>query len=61
MINKSQYQKIHTQNLNQNEADRKWRLFEEEQAERKADKAYWEPLKRELEQMRHAKLRAAGN
>lgn len=32
MINKSQYQKIHTQNLNQNEADRKWRLFEEEQA-----------------------------
>ena len=29
MINKSQYQKIHTQNLNQNEADRKWRLFEE--------------------------------
>ncbi len=36
-------------------------LFDEEQAERKADKAYWEPLKRELEQMRHAKLRAAGN
>ena len=36
-------------------------LFDEEQAEREADKAYWEPLKRELEQMRHAKLRAAGN
>ena len=36
-------------------------LFDEEQAERKADKAYWDPLKRELEQMRHAKLRAAGN
>ena len=32
MINKSQYHKIHTPNLNQNEADRKWRLFEEEQA-----------------------------
>ena len=32
MINKSQYQKIHTSNLNQNEADRKWRLFEDEQA-----------------------------
>ena len=32
MINKSQYHKIHTSNLNQNEADRKWRLFEEEQA-----------------------------
>jgi hypothetical protein len=32
MVNKSQYQKIHTPNLNQNEADRKWRLFEEEQA-----------------------------
>ena len=32
MINKSQYQKIHTQNLSQNEADRKWRIFEEEQA-----------------------------
>ena len=33
-------------------------LFDEEQAERKADRAYWEPLKRELEQLRHAKLRA---
>ena len=32
-------------------------LFDEEQAERKADRAYWEPLKRELEQLRHAKLR----
>ena len=32
MINKSQYHKINTSNLNQNEADRKWRLFEEEQA-----------------------------
>ena len=32
MINKSQYQRIHSQDLNQNEADRKWRLFEEEQA-----------------------------
>ena len=32
MINKSQYHKIHTGDLNQNEADRKWRLFEEEQA-----------------------------
>jgi hypothetical protein len=31
MINKSQYHKIHTSNLDQNEADRKWRLFEEEQ------------------------------
>ena len=32
MINKSQYHNINTSNLNQNEADRKWRLFEEEQA-----------------------------
>jgi hypothetical protein len=32
MINKSHYHKIHTLNLNQNEVDRKWRLFEEEQA-----------------------------
>jgi hypothetical protein len=32
MINKSQYHKINTSNLNQNEADRKWRLFEDEQA-----------------------------
>ena len=32
MINKSQHQRLHSQNLNQNEADRKWRLFEEEQA-----------------------------
>jgi hypothetical protein len=32
MINKSQYHKINTSNLGQNEADRKWRLFEEEQA-----------------------------
>ena len=32
MINKSDYNNIHTSNLNQNEADRKWRLFEQEQA-----------------------------
>ena len=32
MINKTNYNKIHTANLNQQEADRKWRLFEEEQA-----------------------------
>jgi hypothetical protein len=32
MVNKTQYQKLHTQNLDKNEADRKWRLFEEEQA-----------------------------
>lgn len=32
MINKSNSQKIHTANLSQQEADRKWRIFEEEQA-----------------------------
>ena len=32
MVNKTQYQKLHTPNLDQNEADRKWRIFEEEQA-----------------------------
>jgi len=32
MINRTQYQKLHTPNLAQNESDRKWRIFEEEQA-----------------------------
>jgi hypothetical protein len=32
MINKTNYQKIHTPNLSQKEADRKWRIFEQEQA-----------------------------
>ena len=32
MVNRTQYQKLHTPNLDQNEADRKWRIFEEEQA-----------------------------
>jgi hypothetical protein len=33
-------------------------LYEEEQAERGADRVYWTPLKAELEQLRHARLRA---
>lgn len=32
MINKTQYQKLHTPKLDRNESDRKWRIFEEEQA-----------------------------
>jgi len=32
MINKNQYQKIHGQGLVQQEVDRKWRIFEQEQA-----------------------------
>ena len=32
MINKTNYQKINTVNLSQSEADRKWRIFEQEQA-----------------------------
>jgi hypothetical protein len=32
MINKTNYQKIHTSNLSQSETDRKWRIFEQEQA-----------------------------
>jgi hypothetical protein len=32
MINKSSYQKINCQNLGSQESDRKWRLFEQEQA-----------------------------
>jgi hypothetical protein len=33
-------------------------LFEEEKAEREADRHYWAPLKAELEQLRHERLRA---
>ena len=32
MINKTNYQKINTFNLSQSEADRKWKIFEQEQA-----------------------------
>ena len=32
-------------------------LLEEEKAEREADRRYWAPLKAELEQLRHARLR----
>ena len=32
-------------------------LAEEERKERAADSAYWDPLKRELEQLRHDRLR----
>lgn len=34
-------------------------LFEEVQAERNADREYWDPLKKELEEFRHAKRRSA--
>jgi endonuclease YncB( thermonuclease family) len=30
-------------------------LAEEQEAEREADRNYWEPLKRELEQLRHGR------
>jgi hypothetical protein len=32
-------------------------LAEEQEAEREADRNYWEPLKRELEQLRHGRRR----
>jgi hypothetical protein len=35
-------------------------LAEEERHEREADRAYWQPLKRELEQLRHAGMRMRG-
>ncbi len=34
------------------------RLSQEERAEREADRMYWKPLKAELEQLRHARLKA---
>jgi hypothetical protein len=33
-------------------------LLEEEQSEREADRRYWAPLKAQLEQLRHARLRS---
>ncbi len=39
----------------QSDDDIQRELLEEEMAERLADKQYWEPLKRELETLRHAK------
>ena len=35
-------------------------LFEEEQREREADRQYWAPLKKELENLRHARARPRG-
>ena len=32
MINKTKYQEINCQNLSRQESDRKWKLFEQEQA-----------------------------
>ena len=42
-----------------NELELATALYEEEEREREADRQYWVPLKKELEELRHRRLRSS--